>query len=128
MKTPVCSRCKRPLSDPYSIAVGMGPECRGGAAKSGVKFPKARWRVSRGRVVFDGLEKAGPLTVNTEGGRQKAERAADEKREIVLRVKRGGRKPNEAVGLLMDYMREKDSPMPRSWCEEFVQKVWKEEA
>lgn len=121
MKKPQCSRCGRALSDPYSIAVGMGPECRGGAKKKGVKFPKAKWRVSGGRVIFDGLEKAEPVSV--EGGRRKA----DEKREIVLRVKRGGGEPNKAVGLLMDYMREKDSPMPRQWCEKFVWKVWKEE-
>lgn len=123
MKNPVCSRCHRPLSDPYSIAVGMGPECRGGARKKGAKIPKAKWRVSGGRVIFDGLQKAEPLNAKDEGKRMK-----DEKREIVLRVKRGGGKPNEAVDLLMDYMREKDSPMPRSWCEEFVWKIWKEEA
>lgn len=65
MKKPQCSRCGRPLTDPYSIAVGMGPECRGAAAKKGAKFPKARYRVSHGRVVFDGLEKVEPPTVNT---------------------------------------------------------------
>lgn len=65
MKQPVCSKCKRPLSDPYSIAVGMGPECRGAAKKKGMKFPKARYRVSHGMVIFDGLEKAEPPTVNT---------------------------------------------------------------
>ena len=62
-----CSRCGRPLTDPYSIAVGMGPECRGGARKKGWKFPKAKWRVSRGRVIFDGLDgKVEPPAVNVE--------------------------------------------------------------
>lgn len=118
MKKPQCSRCGRPLTDPYSIAIGMGPECRGAAAKKGVKFPKARYYVSHGRVIFEGLEKAEP--VSAEGGRQKA----DEKREIVLRVKRGGGKPTEAVALLMDYMREKDSSVSRKWCEKYVWDIW----
>ena len=57
-----CSKCGRVLTDPYSVAVGMGPECRGGAAKRGVKFPKPKWRISGGRVVFVGLEQNdGPL-------------------------------------------------------------------
>ncbi len=57
-----CSRCGRPLKDPYSVAVGMGPECRGGAAKRGAKFPKPKWRIEHGRVVFVGLEQNdGPL-------------------------------------------------------------------
>ena len=56
-----CSRCGRPLTDPYSIAVGMGPECRGGAAKHGAKFPKAKWRVQHGQVIFVGLEGDEPL-------------------------------------------------------------------
>jgi len=57
-----CKRCGRPLKDPYSIAVGMGPECRGAAAKRGARLPKPRWRVTHGRVVFDGLqENEGPL-------------------------------------------------------------------
>jgi hypothetical protein len=55
-----CSRCHRLLTDPYSIAVGMGPECRGGAAKRGVKFPKPRWKVMGGRIVFAGLEGSKP--------------------------------------------------------------------
>ncbi len=50
-----CSRCHRVLTDPYSVAVGMGPECRGGAAKKGMKFPKPRYAVRGGRVVFLGL-------------------------------------------------------------------------
>lgn len=55
MTQPCCSRCGKPLTDPYSIAVGMGPECRGGAKKKGWKFPKPKWRVSHGRVIFEGL-------------------------------------------------------------------------
>lgn len=56
MKQPVCSRCKRPLKDPYSIAVGMGPECRGGLSRKGWKFPKARWQVRGGKTYFMGVE------------------------------------------------------------------------
>ena len=55
MKKPQCSRCGRPLTDPYSVAVGMGPECRGGLQKKGWKFPKPKFRVHQGRVVFDGV-------------------------------------------------------------------------
>lgn len=55
MKQPVCSRCKRPLKDPYSIAVGMGPECRGGLSRKGWKFPKARWQVRGGQTYFLGV-------------------------------------------------------------------------
>lgn len=67
MKKPHCSRCGRALKDPYSIAVGMGPECRGAASKKGMKFPKAKWKVQGGRVMFDGLEGAiEPLPVHVE--------------------------------------------------------------
>ena len=60
---PRCARCGRALTDPYSIAVGMGPECRGEAARQGVRLPKPQWRVSHGRVVLAGLldESDGPL-------------------------------------------------------------------
>lgn len=54
-KQPHCSRCHRLLKDPYSIAVGMGPECRGGLKKKGWKFPKAKWKVQGGRMTFDGV-------------------------------------------------------------------------
>lgn len=42
MKQPVCSRCKRPLKDPLSVAIGMGPECRGALQRKGWKFPKPK--------------------------------------------------------------------------------------
>ena len=29
MSKPTCKKCGRVLTDPYSIAVGMGPKCRG---------------------------------------------------------------------------------------------------
>jgi hypothetical protein len=48
-----CSICHRKLTDPYSVALGVGPECRGKYPKG--HFPKPKWRVERGRVVFDGL-------------------------------------------------------------------------
>jgi hypothetical protein len=61
-----CSICKRVLTDPYSIAVMMGPECRGAFKHSGGKLPKPKWTVSHGRVIYTGLaEKQEPPAVNT---------------------------------------------------------------
>ncbi len=66
MKKPVCSRCKRPLKDPVSIAIGMGPECRGALSRKGWKFPKPKWKVRGGRAVLIGLDgKVEPPAVNT---------------------------------------------------------------
>ena len=65
-KGPKCAKCGRKLTDPYSIAVGMGPECRGGAVKKGTKLPKPRYRVRNGRVEFLGLTSAEPLPVNVD--------------------------------------------------------------
>lgn len=64
MKKPHCSKCGRALTDPFSIAVGMGPECRGGLSKKGWKFPKPKYKVLSGRVVFLGMdgEVVSPLT------------------------------------------------------------------
>lgn len=39
-----CKRCKRPLTNPVSIAAGMGPKCRGGGGGR-------RGRVKIGRPV-----------------------------------------------------------------------------
>lgn len=50
MKTPRCTRCKRPLKDPVSIAIGMGPDCRGELSRRGWKFPKPVYRVVSGHV------------------------------------------------------------------------------
>lgn len=61
---PRCSKCGRKLTDPYSIAVGMGPECRGGAVKKGAKLPKPKYRIRSGRVEYLGLTPAEPLPVN----------------------------------------------------------------
>jgi len=47
-----CSKCHRRLTDPFSIAIGMGPECRGRLKKKGWKFPKPSYRVNNGRVVL----------------------------------------------------------------------------
>ena len=55
MKKPHCTRCGRALTDPYSVAVGMGPECRGGLARKGWKFPKPKYRVRDGHVVLVGV-------------------------------------------------------------------------
>lgn len=54
-KKPHCSKCHRALTDPFSVAVGMGPECRGGLAKKGWKFPKPKYRVKHGRVILIGM-------------------------------------------------------------------------
>lgn len=67
MKKPICSRCKRPLKDPVSIAIGMGPECRGALSRKGWKFPKPRWKVQGGHPVLVGMiGKIEKPTVNTE--------------------------------------------------------------
>jgi len=67
MKKPICSRCGRPLKDPYSIAVGMGPECRGGLIKKGWRFPKPQFAVRDGHVTFIGVSgKIDPPAVNVE--------------------------------------------------------------
>jgi len=55
MKQSRCSKCGRALKDPFSIAIGMGPECRGSLSKKGWKFPKPKWRVSHGRVELVGM-------------------------------------------------------------------------
>jgi len=40
-----CSKCHRKLTDPFSIAVGMGPECRGGLRKKGVNVTDRKKKV-----------------------------------------------------------------------------------
>ncbi len=67
MKKPNCVKCGKPLSDPFSIAVGMGPDCRGGLSRRGWKFPKPSWRTHKGRVVLEGYRgKVEPPAVMTE--------------------------------------------------------------
>ena len=44
-----CKRCGKPLTDPLSIAIGLGPECRGGAGRSR-KAPTIRQRNASARV------------------------------------------------------------------------------
>lgn len=61
-----CSRCGKVLRDPYSIAVGMGPECRGSYIKKGGKLPKPIWRVHAGRVEMVGMTPAEPMTTHLE--------------------------------------------------------------
>lgn len=56
MKKPQCSKCGRALTDPFSIAVGMGPECRGRLSKRGWKFPKPKYKVSHGHVVLVSMQ------------------------------------------------------------------------
>ena len=50
-----CERCHRLLKDPLSIAIGMGPECRGVLSKKGWKFPKPQWKVEGGTTVLVGV-------------------------------------------------------------------------
>ena len=52
---PHCQKCGRVLTDSFSIAVGMGPECRGGMRKKGWKFPKPKYRVTNGRLEYLGM-------------------------------------------------------------------------
>lgn len=56
MKIPRCVKCGKPLKDPFSIAVGMGPDCRGDLSRRGWKMPKSKWRPHKGRVVFVGVQ------------------------------------------------------------------------
>ncbi len=67
MGKPHCTKCGRALTDPFSIAIGMGPECRGRLSKKGWRFPKPRFRVHQGRVVLVGMVgKMEPPPVNVE--------------------------------------------------------------
>ncbi len=50
-----CSRCHRILKDPFSIAIGMGPECRGALGQKGWTFPRPKWKVTGGRTVLVGV-------------------------------------------------------------------------
>ncbi len=75
MSRPQCSRCHKPLSDPFSIAVEMGPECRGKLLKRGWKFPKPHYRIRAGRVQFLGMTgKVEPPTRNADLPKQKKEK------------------------------------------------------
>lgn len=117
MKKPHCSKCGRGLTDPFSIAVGMGPICRGQLSQRGWRFPKPKWRVRGGHVELVGMSgKVAPPST---------EPAKDEKQELVRRVLRNGgpRAREDAIEALYDYMREKDSRMPKTWCARFVQGV-----
>jgi hypothetical protein len=72
---PVCSKCGRALTDPFSIAVGMGPECRGALSRKGWKFPKPKFKVSGGRVVLvEMVGKIEPPAVNVEALPKKSKR------------------------------------------------------
>ena len=62
-----CKRCGRPLTDPLSIAIGMGPDCRGELGRKGWKFPKPVWKTKGGRVELVGvLGKVERPTVDTD--------------------------------------------------------------
>jgi len=44
-----CKKCGRPLTDPVSIAMGLGPECRGAGPVGRGKTMKAAGRKSSGK-------------------------------------------------------------------------------
>jgi hypothetical protein len=134
MKMPICSRCHRPLKDPYSIAVGMGPECRGGARRQGVKFPKPKFTVRGGKVVFDGVvgkvEYPPTATPTLPSPKRKPllgeGKKLDEEEALVrraLRAARGDQGVAGAVRLLHDRLHDQDSPVTFAWCEKFVARV-----
>lgn len=50
-----CSRCGKRLKDPFSIAIGMGPECRKGLKKKGWRFPKPHYEARGDQVVLVGM-------------------------------------------------------------------------
>jgi len=52
MKKPQCSKCGRPLKDPVSIALGIGPVCRG--TGNGGRQVHVRSRCSSGHVYAAG--------------------------------------------------------------------------
>lgn len=80
MKTPRCVKCGKPLKDPFSIAVGMGPECRGGMSRRGWKFPKPKWRVHKNSVVFEGVRGGvEPPLVMTDQDREYLRRLEEQK-------------------------------------------------
>lgn len=60
MKTPTCNRCGRPLKDPVSIAIGLGPECRGQKIRSHRQV-KHRNDIQRGRAYQDKT----PIRINS---------------------------------------------------------------
>ena len=50
-----CTRCHRRLTDEFSIAIGLGPECRGRMIKRGWRMPRGKWEVRNGRTVLVGV-------------------------------------------------------------------------
>ena len=118
MGKPHCTKCGRTLTDHFSIAIGMGPECRGGMSKKGWKFPKPTYRVHKGRVELVGMTgKVEPPV---------GEPAEDGKVKLVRSVLEHGGSQQDAAGLLQEYMEEHDSHVTMKWCEWYVAKVIKE--
>lgn len=49
---PICMNCRRPLTDPVSVSIGLGPECRGSSSGSGSRRKLSKkQRVQLGRVM-----------------------------------------------------------------------------
>jgi len=62
-----CARCHRPLKDPYSIAIGLGPECRQKLIRAGHSIPKPVYRITNGKVELVGMTgEVDKLPVNLE--------------------------------------------------------------
>ncbi len=90
MKTPRCVKCGKPLTDPFSIAVGMGPDCRGGLRRKGWKLPRPKWKLQRGRppvfVGYSGRIEPPPVTTREDDAlirrmKRKAEHEPDDEHQ-----------------------------------------------
>jgi hypothetical protein len=88
-----CCKCGRALTDPFSIALGMGPECRGSLSKRGWKFPKPRYRVQHGHVILIGMDGkiVEPPPVGDTSTRSVRRLTADRKRKVKRGNKNEGR-------------------------------------
>lgn len=71
-----CAICHRLLTDPYSVAIGVGPECRGKYPKN--HFPKPQWKVRHGRVELAGLIPQGNTTESGKGNEDDEEESEEE--------------------------------------------------
>lgn len=66
MNYPICSKCHKPLTDPVSIALGMGPECRGGSSGKSHKMTKRQTHRVHCIERAVSFSKSEPITVGNE--------------------------------------------------------------
>lgn len=59
-----CSKCGRKLTDPVSVALGIGPECRGGSHKVG-RMTKHQTRRLRGIYRADAFCRGNPVVISS---------------------------------------------------------------